>query len=134
MGERTFLAAASGLSLTLHRYQIVVFTNQAGLKEPKKESAKLTVFKLKVSAILTVLDIPLHLYAATVKNRFRKPQTGMWSEMIDDLDLDHHGVDLKRSYLVGDAAGREGDFSDSDRYVLHLIGLEWKIDRLDTGL
>lgn len=99
-----------------YSYHIVVFTNQAGLKEPKKESAKLTVFKLKVSAILTVLDVPLHLYAATIKNRFRKPQTGMWTEMIDDLDLHHYGVDLKGSYLVGDAAGREGDFSDSDRY------------------
>lgn len=39
----------------------------------------------------------------------------MWQEMIDDYNLDVHGVDLENSYLVGDAAGRKGDFADSDR-------------------
>lgn len=99
------------------RYQIVIFTNQGGLKEPKKESVNLRKFKLKVAAILNALQVPLMLYAATGNDKYRKPRSGMWDEMIDDLDFDVYGVQLKNSYLVGDAAGREGDFSDSDRYV-----------------
>jgi bifunctional polynucleotide phosphatase/kinase len=101
--------------ITVRRYQIIIFTNQAGLKAPKKETANLKKFKLKVASVLKDLDIPLTLYAATENDHFRKPRTGMWGEMKDDYDLDAHGVDLEHSYLVGDAAGREGDFSDSDR-------------------
>ena len=48
----------------------------------------------------------------------------MWTEMLDLLDLDDaEGVDMERSFFVGDAAGRlkdeEGDvhdFASSDRY------------------
>jgi bifunctional polynucleotide phosphatase/kinase len=87
------------------------------VKAPKKNHANLKTFKLKVASILDELDIPLSLYAATEKDKFRKPRIEMWEEMLDDYDLDVHGVDLKDSYLVGDAAGRKGDFSDSDRYI-----------------
>lgn len=47
----------------------------------------------------------------------------MWEELLDDHDLDvsvnGNAVDLAGSYLVGDAAGREGDFSDTDRYTTY---------------
>jgi bifunctional polynucleotide phosphatase/kinase len=72
-------------------------------------------FKLKVASILSDLDVPLTVYAATEHDRFRKPRVGMWEELMNNTDLDVHGVDLEHSYLVGDAAGREGDFADSDR-------------------
>jgi bifunctional polynucleotide phosphatase/kinase len=98
------------------RYLVAVFTNQAGLKAPKKDTAHLKKFKLKVAAILETIDVPLTVYAATENDHFRKPRSGMWEEMKNDRDLDVRGIDLENSYLVGDAAGREVDFSDSDRY------------------
>lgn len=42
---------------------------------------------------------------------------GMWSEFVEDYDLDVTGVDLAQSFFVGDAAGRPGDHSQVDRYV-----------------
>ena len=45
----------------------------------------------------------------------------MWDEMVDDYDTDVHGVNKEESFLVGDAAGRDGDFSASDRYRLILL-------------
>lgn len=42
----------------------------------------------------------------------------MWDEMIDDYDIDVHGLNKEESFFVGDAAGREGDFSATDRYDL----------------
>jgi len=99
------------------RYVIIIFTNQGALKQPKKESTNLTKFKDKIAAVLDSLDIPLTIYAATANDRYRKPRVGMWEEMVDDYDLDAHGVDLDASYLIGDAAGRDGDHSDSDRFV-----------------
>lgn len=50
----------------------------------------------------------------------------MWEECLDDFDLDAHDgerLDLSGSYLVGDAAGRAGDFSDTDRNWALNIGL-----------
>ncbi|CCX05942.1 Similar to Bifunctional polynucleotide phosphatase/kinase; acc. no. O13911 [Pyronema omphalodes CBS 100304] len=106
-------------------YQIIIFTNQGGIKAPKKNHANLPKFKSKVAAVLNALDIPLTVYAATEKDRFRKPRTGMWQEMIDDYNLDVHGVDLENSYLVGDAAGRKGDFADSDRHWALNVGIKF---------
>ncbi|KAL7268978.1 DNA kinase/phosphatase Pnk1 [Rhizina undulata] len=98
-------------------YQIVIFSNQAGIRNPKKESVMLRKFKLKTAAMLDALDIPLILYAATGHDEYRKPRTGMWDELKDNLNLGVDGADMSASYFVGDAAGREGDFSDSDRFV-----------------
>lgn len=50
----------------------------------------------------------------------------MWEQCLTNLDLDpegKEGLDLGSSYLVGDAAGREGDFSDTDRNWALNIGL-----------
>lgn len=110
-----FFEASAHVLLTNHSYQVVIFTNQAGIKAPKKETANFKKLKLKVASIFETLDLPLTLYAATENDKFRKPRTGMWDKMKADFDLDVHGLDLENSYLVGDAAGREGDFSDSDR-------------------
>ncbi|CAZ79331.1 unnamed protein product [Tuber melanosporum] len=107
-------------------YIIVIFTNQGFLKQPKKDSSNLTKFKLKLAAVLDSLDIPVTVYAATANDRYRKPRVGMWEEMVDDYDLDAHGVDLDASYLVGDAAGRDGDHSDSDRHWAANVGIGFR--------
>jgi len=96
---------------------VIIFTNQGGIKLDKPGS-KLDIFKLKVVSILSILDIPLTLYGATENDKYRKPRSGMWDEMVGDYDIDVHGVDKEASFFVGDAAGRDGDFSASDRYGL----------------
>lgn len=102
-------------------------SNQGGIKlgDPKfvKQAEKrVNNFKSKVSAILSRLDMPVTLYAATGQDNYRKPCTGMWDEMLKDHDLQSAGsIDLKASFLVGDAAGRLAygkmpqDHSCSDR-------------------
>jgi bifunctional polynucleotide phosphatase/kinase len=80
-------------------------------------------FKGKVSAVLNQLQLPITVYAATGRDEYRKPRTGMWGELLDDCDLESIGsVDLERSFFVGDAGGREAvpggavkDHSCSDR-------------------
>lgn len=99
----------------MYRYQVVIFTNQGGIKAPKKDSKNLASFKLKVESVLDELDVPLTLYAATEKDKYRKPRVGMWEEMLGDSPVGVGAIDLTQSYLVGDAAGRQRDFSDSDR-------------------
>lgn len=115
-------------------YQIVIVSNQKQIaiqpKAPKKpsattndskagESKSLSNFKQRASAMLSTLDlnVPLSVYAATENDEFRKPRMGMWREFLDDYDLDVAGVDLGKSFFVGDAAGRKGDHSQVDRCV-----------------
>ncbi|KAI9854978.1 MAG: hypothetical protein M1824_006487 [Vezdaea acicularis] len=122
-------------SLLSQGYIIVVMSNQGGIKlgDPKfvKQAEKrVNNFKSKVSAILSRLDMPVTLYAATGQDNYRKPCTGMWDEMLKDHDLQSAGsIDLKASFLVGDAAGRLAygkmpqDHSCSDRNFAANVGI-----------
>lgn len=130
-------------------YQIVLLSNQGGLtlhfdanfKGPKAATQKrVSEFKQKGSAILSTLDLPTTLYAATGKDIFRKPRTGMWKELCKDYGIAEADVDLQASIFVGDAGGRIAflgksnggvaaiakDFSCSDRNLAHNVGIDYK--------
>jgi bifunctional polynucleotide phosphatase/kinase len=94
-------------------------------KAPKSHQSKLSTFKTKAAAVLSQLDLPMSIYAATEKDIFRKPRSGMWKELLEDYDIHLPGdLDLEHSFFVGDAGGRTAgggkpkDFSCSDRYSL----------------
>lgn len=94
-------------------YKIVVFTNQAGSSFDPSEFAK------KVKAVAALLDVPLQVFGCTDYGYCRKPSVGMWWL----LTRNNEGIeiDMSRSFYVGDAAGRKGDFSDSDlKFALNL--------------
>lgn len=104
------------------RFQVVVVSNQKKIslqkeiKAGRSESKSLTTFKEKATAVMRQLDVPLSLYAATQYDEYRKPRMGMWKELVEDYDLDvDSSLDLQSSFFVGDAAGRPGDHSCSDR-------------------
>lgn len=98
----------------------------------------MSAFKQKCSAVLAQLDLPTSIYAATGKDIFRKPRTGIWAEVLDDYDLEADDVDIENSFYVGDAGGRiaelkDGDgtfgatkdFSCSDRNFAHNVGVKF---------
>jgi DNA 3'-phosphatase len=117
-----------------YSFRVVVLSNQAGIslktdpKTPKAQRSRLGEFKTKASAVFSQLDIPISIYAATEKDIYRKPRTGMWKELLEDYDI-HQPADLnlQDSIFVGDAGGRHAsvghpkDFSCSDRYVHHRV-------------
>ncbi|KAK6956007.1 hypothetical protein Daesc_003654 [Daldinia eschscholtzii] len=128
-------------------YRIVILSNQGGLtlhpdpksKAPKAGSkAKVDKFKQKCSSVLSQLDLPTTIYAATGYDEYRKPRTGMWSEVCRDYGLRDDEVDLANSIFVGDAGGRTAqlktsgtgtaaakDFSCSDRNFAHNVGIAY---------
>jgi bifunctional polynucleotide phosphatase/kinase len=130
-------------------YRVVVLSNQAGLtlhvdpnyKGPKGGTAKrVSEFKQKCNAILSNLDLPTTIYAATERDLYRKPRIGMWKELCEDYDIPEDAIDLENSFFVGDAGGRIAglakgetsavavakDFSCSDRNLAHNVGIEYK--------
>lgn len=104
----------------LDSYHVIVVSNQKKIslkkevKSGRGESKSLTNFKERVAAIMTQLNIPMAVFAATEDDENRKPRMGMWREFLDDYDLDVSGIDLLNSIFVGDAAGRPGDHSQVD--------------------
>ncbi|KAF2704765.1 PNK3P-domain-containing protein [Pleomassaria siparia CBS 279.74] len=95
-------------------YLVAIVSNQGGIslksdpKTVKSDQKRLADFKTKVSAVLQQLDLPISVYAATGRDAYRKPRTGMWSEFLEDYNLEAaDAVDLEKSFFVGDAGGRE---------------------------
>ncbi|KAH6657613.1 polynucleotide kinase 3 phosphatase-domain-containing protein [Truncatella angustata] len=125
-------------------HRVVILSNQAGLTlhpDPKAKGPKnlgkdrVAKFKQKCNAVLAQLDLPTTVYAATAKDIYRKPRTGMWKEVCRDYDLAEDEIDLENSVFVGDAGGRTAvlkggavakDFSCSDRNLAHNLGLSFK--------
>jgi bifunctional polynucleotide phosphatase/kinase len=110
-------------------------SNQAAIslknnpKSLKSDMKGVSNLKTKAVAVFSQLDLPISIYAATERDKFRKPRTGMWAVLIEDFDLEiPDAVDLENSIFVGDAAGRiervkggvkvKKDHSCGDRYVL----------------
>lgn len=116
---------------SLHSFRVVVLSNQGGIslkpdtKAPKSNVSKLSSFKTKVLAVFGQLDIPISIYAATGKDMYRKPRTGMWVELLEDYGISPDDLDIDNSLFVGDAGGRDAfnghpkDFSCSDRCVFY---------------
>lgn len=92
-------------------------------KTVNSDKKRLADFKQRVKNVFIQLDLPIVLYAATDKDKFRKPRTGMWHKLLEAQGLTGEGdVDLESCYFVGDAGGRtasargiKADFSCSDR-------------------
>ncbi|KAI9867300.1 MAG: hypothetical protein M1813_009578 [Trichoglossum hirsutum] len=125
------------MNLHTEGYLLVVFTNQGAVslksdsKTIKRDQKNLATFKGRVTASLNRLDFPIFVYAATSRDKYRKPRTGMWEEMLRDFDLNGASLDLESSFFVGDAAGRPAidggsqDFSCSDRDFAANIGIQF---------
>ncbi|KAF2726762.1 PNK3P-domain-containing protein [Polyplosphaeria fusca] len=122
-------------------YLVAVISNQGGIslksdpKTVKSDQKRLADFKGKVSAVLNQLDLPvISVYAATGRDLYRKPRTGMWHELLDDFDMDHADtVDLENSFFVGDAGGRDAiaggapkDHSCVDRDFAANVGIPFR--------
>lgn len=80
------------------------------------------------------VSIPLIVYAATQDDWSRKPRPGMFNMYVTE----HETFKVKESLYVGDAAGRKGDFSDSDYKFALNAGLPfyttvWQIDSDERG-
>ena len=107
-------------------YQIVFLTNQMGITKGKVTEAELVD---KFNQVVSELDLPVIILAATRDNHHRKPGVGMWNF----LERTYGQALLAESFYVGDAAGRKKgwksgakkDHSDSDRKFALNVGLEF---------
>jgi bifunctional polynucleotide phosphatase/kinase len=84
-------------------FKIVIITNQKGIGLNKVDIQK---WQQKINNIALKINIPFHIYASKFDDKWRKPLPTFWTM--------HQNTMPKHSFYCGDAAGRPGDFSDSD--------------------
>jgi len=96
-------------------YHIVVFSNQ---KLTPKEPLKFKLDRMNdIISKFKSFNIDMILLMAVQDDINRKPNIGMWLQLKDGI------VDIKAAFYCGDAAGRPGDFSDSDLIFAKNIGV-----------
>jgi bifunctional polynucleotide phosphatase/kinase len=93
---------------------ILIFTNQA-----RKALRHVTLKRLE--NVITALG-PCGIFAATARDKYRKPEIGMWQLAIDTYNLE---PDLAVSFFCGDASGLSGSFSDADAGFAKTVGLPY---------
>ncbi|GMH35945.1 hypothetical protein BSKO_03813 [Bryopsis sp. KO-2023] len=106
-------------------YKLVVFSNQNGIKSALqgKNSEKI---RGRVDNFLNGADVSMQVFLAPGTDEMRKPDRGMWDFFVKNCN---GGVepDMDASFFVGDAAGRKGDFSNSDKEFAEGLGLPFKL-------
>lgn len=96
---------------------VVLFSNQSGATKP----AKLEAICTKLGRVMAALGVPASAFVAVGYSRFRKPKPAMW----ELYRAAAGGADPVAVTFVGDAAGRPGDFADSDLAFARNIGAEF---------
>ena len=91
-------------------FMIVIFTNQS--KDWKCEQIKL---------VCNTLDIPIFVVIARDKSEY-KPNIKLLNDFLDSNEFNKFNKEL--SFFIGDALGRKGDFSDSDKVFAENIGIK----------
>ncbi len=107
-------------------YKIVIFTNQKGVFQGKG-NLNFDEFKNRCNQISSILEskgIYVYILGSSQDDFYRKPCVELWNYMKDNLN---NGVKINKSesLFVGDAAGRKGDFSDSDIKFAINVGVKF---------
>ena len=94
---------------------IIIFSNQLGISTGKTNDEDII---FKVTNIQTKLNIPFIFLASKEDDINRKPRPGMLNFIESELDFK---INKKKSFYVGDMAGRKKDKSDSDfKFALNI--------------
>lgn len=70
--------------LLTYDFKIVILSNQAPIGNGR---VKIEDFKLKIENIVSKLDVPIEAYLATGRSIYRKPATGMWKILAEQVIL-----------------------------------------------
>ena len=117
-------------SLSAQGYSLVVVTNESMDRLKKPDAIRKCIEKKcgRLEAFARAVSVPLLVLCATAKDHFRKPSSGCWDYMVGAAS-DGAAIDRSASFFVGDAAGRVGDHSDSDKAFAEAVGLPFFTER-----
>jgi bifunctional polynucleotide phosphatase/kinase len=106
------------------QYPLVIFTNQLGIS---KGHCTLDSVVAKIEKFISATGVNPYVYISLADDKYRKPHVGMFKLFVKKY-LQMRSADAIATYnmiFCGDAAGRETDFSDSDRKFAINCGIDF---------
>ncbi|XP_057461691.1 polynucleotide 3'-phosphatase ZDP isoform X2 [Actinidia eriantha] len=122
-------------SLYNEGYKLVIFTNEANIERWKNKRQTAVDSKVgRLNNFIKRVKVPIQVFIACgidksggqAEDPFRKPKPGMWYLMKQQFNSGI-AVDMDQSFYVGDAAGRQNDYSDADIKFAQAIGLKFHV-------
>ena len=108
---------------------ILIVSNQGGIEsgfvDAKKFETKLFYI---IEAIGDYCDCECYAMYCDTNDKsdpYRKPNTKMLETLLDDYVGDDVDCIKQKSLMIGDASGKEGQFSDSDKKTAENFGIDY---------
>lgn len=110
---------------------LIIVSNQGGIEKGFVDEIHFTKGKMNYIqfALMEYLGIPVeydYCKSNNKNNPLRKPNTGML-EYVYFKNLPRHGIiaSANEMLMIGDASGKEGQFSDSDKKTAENFGIDY---------
>ena len=108
---------------------VLIVSNQGGIESGFVDAQK---FQTKLSYIIKAIDEYCDcecyaIYCATnnESDPYRKPNTKMLKTLLEDSVGDDVDYIKQESLMIGDASGKEGQFSDIDKKTAENFGIDY---------
>ncbi|VVA97663.1 unnamed protein product [Arabis nemorensis] len=119
-------------SLYSQGYKLVIFTNESNIDRWKNKRQDAVDSKIgRLNSFIKRVEVPIQVFIACgvassggKDDLYRKPKAGMWQLMKKHFNSGI-AIDMDKSFYVGDAAGRNGDHSDTDIKFAQASGLKF---------
>ena len=113
----------------LHPQYVLIVSNQGGIESGFVDAYNFrTKLEYIAKAICEYCDCECYAMYCDTNNEsdpYRKPNTKMLEALLDDYVGDVLDYIKQKSLMIGDASGKEGQFSDSDKKTAENFGIDY---------
>lgn len=108
---------------------VLIVSNQGGIEsgfvDAKKFETKLFYIIEAISDYCNCECYAMYCDTNNELDPYRKPNTKMLETLLDDFVGDDFDFIKQKSLMIGDASGKEGQFSDSDKKTAENFGIDY---------
>ena len=121
---------AERLQNSEHILCVGIISNQGGISlgyvDNMRFIDKMNYVKSSIRDIVGA-DLELHSYfcSSDKDEEYRKPNTGYFKILCEDLEYLGYHYEKEKMVMIGDASGKPGDFSESDKMFAKNCGVDY---------
>ena len=108
---------------------VLIVSNQGGIEngfvDAQKFETKLFYIVKSISEYCGCECYAMYCDTNNKSDPYRKPNTKMLETLLDDYVGDDFDFIKQKSLMIGDASGKEGQFSDSDKKTAENFGIDY---------
>lgn len=108
---------------------LLIVSNQGGIEkgfvDENNFHAKLEYIERAISEYCNCECCAMYCATNDKTDPYRKPNTGMLEDLLEICVGDNSDYIKQKSLMIGDASGKEGQFSDSDKKTAENFGIDY---------